>query len=177
VLSIAPQSLASLSVLHDISPDVCFRRLRTFFKRELGFRYLTLISANSSHSSLTVVRRLVFDTTFARTISIDESQREWSERAGAGSRANGTSAICSSSETQQLSEPGPSSKAAGPLPILASSCPGWICYAEKTHGELLPYVSAVKSPQQVMGTLVKHWLGPKLGLRLACAFFSRSFLD
>ena len=34
------------------------------------------------------------------------------------------------------------------LPMLASACPGWICYAEKTHGEyVLPYISTTKSPQ------------------------------
>ncbi len=38
------------------------------------------------------------------------------------------------------------------LPLLTSACPGWICYAEKTHGDfVLPYISAVRSPQQVMG--------------------------
>nr|ADD38685.1 Probable cytosolic Fe-S cluster assembly factor GL21135 [Lepeophtheirus salmonis] len=43
-------------------------------------------------------------------------------------------------------------------PILTSSCPGWICYAEKTHGDwILPYISKVKSPQQIMGALVKSW--------------------
>ena len=27
-------------------------------------------------------------------------------------------------------------------PILTSSCPGWICYAEKTHGSwILPFIS------------------------------------
>ena len=36
----------------------------------------------------------------------------------------------------------------GPLPMLASACPGWVCYAEKTHGEyMLPYISTAKSPQ------------------------------
>ncbi|KAL0272081.1 UNVERIFIED_CONTAM: hypothetical protein PYX00_005190 [Menopon gallinae] len=46
------------------------------------------------------------------------------------------------------------------LPMLASSCPGWICYAEKTHGNfILPFVSTVKSPQQIMGSLVKTNLG------------------
>lgn len=36
----------------------------------------------------------------------------------------------------------------GPLPMLASACPGWVCYAEKTHGEYaLPYISTAKSPQ------------------------------
>lgn len=34
-----------------------------------------------------------------------------------------------------------------PLPILASECPGWICYAEKTQGTaILPYISTVKPP-------------------------------
>ncbi|KAJ8318611.1 hypothetical protein KUTeg_003702 [Tegillarca granosa] len=44
------------------------------------------------------------------------------------------------------------------LPMLASACPGWICYAEKTHGSyILPYISTTKSPQQVMGSLVKDY--------------------
>ncbi|PAA69367.1 hypothetical protein BOX15_Mlig012876g2 [Macrostomum lignano] len=47
------------------------------------------------------------------------------------------------------------------LPMLASACPGWICYAEKTHPALLPLVSRVRSPQQVSGALVKRWLPAK----------------
>ena len=36
----------------------------------------------------------------------------------------------------------------GSLPMLASACPGWVCYAEKTHGDLvLPYMSTTRSPQ------------------------------
>lgn len=36
----------------------------------------------------------------------------------------------------------------GPLPLLVSSCPGWVVYAEKTHGSyILPYISTAKSPQ------------------------------
>ncbi|KAK0174843.1 hypothetical protein PV327_010566 [Microctonus hyperodae] len=43
------------------------------------------------------------------------------------------------------------------IPMLASSCPGWICYAEKTHGNfILPYISDTKSPQQIMGSLIKN---------------------
>ena len=34
------------------------------------------------------------------------------------------------------------------LPMLASACPGWVCYAEKTHGDLvLPFISTARSPQ------------------------------
>uniref|UniRef100_A0A8B9TQC7 Nuclear prelamin A recognition factor-like protein n=1 Tax=Anas platyrhynchos TaxID=8839 RepID=A0A8B9TQC7_ANAPL len=44
------------------------------------------------------------------------------------------------------------------LPMLASACPGWICYAEKTHGSfIIPYISTTKSPQQVMGSLIKGY--------------------
>jgi iron only hydrogenase large subunit-like protein len=53
---------------------------------------------------------------------------------------------------------------AAPLPLLASTCPGWVCYAEKAQGTLaLPYMSRAKSPQQIMGSLVRHVLAPQLG--------------
>lgn len=49
-------------------------------------------------------------------------------------------------------------------PILSSSCPGWICYAEKTHPHILPHLSRLKSPQALMGTLLKTTLSRKLGI-------------
>lgn len=49
-------------------------------------------------------------------------------------------------------------------PILTSSCPGWICYAEKTHPYVLPHLSRLKSPQALMGTLIKTTLSRKLGI-------------
>eukprot|EP01119_Soliformovum_irregulare_P000404 TRINITY_DN10278_c0_g1_i2.p1 TRINITY_DN10278_c0_g1~~TRINITY_DN10278_c0_g1_i2.p1 ORF type:complete len:304 (-),score=128.94 TRINITY_DN10278_c0_g1_i2:42-953(-) len=46
--------------------------------------------------------------------------------------------------------------------MLASECPGWICYAEKTHGDfVLPFISSTKSPQQIMGTIVKEYFAKK----------------
>ncbi|OTA56434.1 cytosolic Fe-S cluster assembly factor NAR1 [Hypoxylon sp. EC38] len=49
-------------------------------------------------------------------------------------------------------------------PILTSSCPGWVCYAEKTHPHVLPHISKVKSPQALMGTLLKTTLSRTLGI-------------
>lgn len=49
-------------------------------------------------------------------------------------------------------------------PILASSCPGWVCYAEKTHPHVLPHLSKVKSPQALMGTMLKTTLSRVLGI-------------
>lgn len=42
------------------------------------------------------------------------------------------------------------------LPMLASQCPGWVCYAEKTQPQSLPFISHTKSPQQIIGALLKH---------------------
>ena len=81
----------------------------------------------------------VFDTTFAREIVLREHVREFSERKERAAASGSGS---------------------GALPMLSSACPGWVCYAEKTHGEMLPFIAATKSPQQVMGTLVKEWLAP-----------------
>lgn len=49
-------------------------------------------------------------------------------------------------------------------PLLTSSCPGWVCYAEKTHPHVLSYLSKVKSPQALMGTLLKTTLSRRLSI-------------
>uniref|UniRef100_A0A8C8XSY6 Cytosolic iron-sulfur assembly component 3 n=1 Tax=Panthera leo TaxID=9689 RepID=A0A8C8XSY6_PANLE len=114
VVSVSPQSRASLAAQFGLNPTDTARKLTAFFKK-IGVHY-------------------VFDTSFSRNFSLLESQREFVQRfrGQAGS--------------QQA------------LPVLASACPGWICYAEKTHGSfLIPYLSTVRSPQQVMGSLVKDF--------------------
>ncbi|KAM0478639.1 hypothetical protein ACHAPX_005229 [Trichoderma viride] len=62
-----------------------------------------------------------------------------------------------------LSSPTPGVSAPS-TPILSSSCPGWVCYAEKTHPYVLPHLSKVKSPQALMGTILKTTLSRKLGI-------------
>ena len=135
VLSIAPQSLASLAAalaspssgttttMPTIPLANMLNRVRAFATHTLGFAH-------------------VFDTTFAREVVLREHVREFFERK---ERAAASSSNSSSS---------------GALPMLSSACPGWVCYAEKTHGEMLPFIATTKSPQQVMGTLVKEWLAP-----------------
>ena len=49
-------------------------------------------------------------------------------------------------------------------PILTSACPGWICYAEKTHSHILPHLSTLKSPQALAGTLLKSVLSKTLNI-------------
>jgi iron only hydrogenase large subunit-like protein len=57
-----------------------------------------------------------------------------------------------------------SSSSAGQIPMLASACPGWVCYAEKTHGAyILPHIATTRSPQGIMGSLVKQVLAKLKG--------------
>ncbi|KAJ8786509.1 hypothetical protein J1605_005998 [Eschrichtius robustus] len=114
VISVSPQSRASLAVRFQLNPTDTARKLTAFFKK-IGAHY-------------------VFDTTFSRNFSLLESQREFVRRFRA------------QADSKQA------------LPVLTSACPGWICYAEKTHGNvLLPHISTARSPQQVMGSLVKDF--------------------
>ncbi|EFO22045.1 cytosolic Fe-S cluster assembly factor [Loa loa] len=51
-------------------------------------------------------------------------------------------------------------------PIFTGVCPGFVCYAEKTHGTLLiPHISRVRSPQAMMGALVKDYLARKFDVK------------
>ncbi|KAL2101110.1 hypothetical protein ACEWY4_002871 [Coilia grayii] len=121
VVSVSPQSRASLAAHFGLSSSDAGRRLTSFFK-SLGVHY-------------------VFDTSFSRNFSLLESQREF---------------------IQRFQRKEDDKKA---LPMLASACPGWICYAEKTHGEfILPYISTTRSPQQMMGSLVKNYFAEQQGL-------------
>ncbi|KAF3918484.1 hypothetical protein ABW21_db0204577 [Orbilia brochopaga] len=49
------------------------------------------------------------------------------------------------------------------LPVLSSECPGFVCYLEKTHPAVLPHLSRLKSPQALLGTLLKSLLPRYLG--------------
>ncbi|TSO37037.1 Cytosolic Fe-S cluster assembly factor NARFL [Bagarius yarrelli] len=121
VMSVSPQSRASLATHYSLSSSETARRLTTFFKN-LGVHY-------------------VFDTGFSRTFSLLESQREFLER------------FARKEEDKKA------------LPMLSSACPGWICYAEKTHGDfILPYISTTRSPQQMMGSLIKRFFASQQGM-------------
>lgn len=40
-------------------------------------------------------------------------------------------------------------------PLIVSECPGWVCYAEKTHPEALPHMSHVRSAMALAGAAIK----------------------
>lgn len=55
-------------------------------------------------------------------------------------------------------------KEGGTLPMFTSCCPGWINLVEKSYPRLLPHLSTCKSPQGMMGTLIKTFFAQKLGV-------------
>ena len=85
----------------------------------------------------------VFDLTLARHLALIEAGREFAE-VWSGDRGDSS---------------------AKKLPILSSVCPGWVCYVEKTHGNLVPLLSHIKSPQQIMGSIVKDVWCKEKGIR------------
>ena len=49
------------------------------------------------------------------------------------------------------------------LPMFTSCSPGWIKYAEYFFPQILPNISTCKSPQQMMGAMVKTYYAKKIG--------------
>ena len=48
-------------------------------------------------------------------------------------------------------------KNGGEMPMFTSCCPGWIKYVEQFYPDMLKNISSCKSPQQMMGALVKNY--------------------
>jgi len=97
--------------------------------------------------------RAVFDISVAAKIALTENLAEFVRRVGADKGGN----VAGVDEAERE----------GTLPMLTSSCPGWVLYVEKTHPQLIPYVSTVKSPQAIMGTLIKQFWCASEAVRLA----------
>ena len=53
----------------------------------------------------------------------------------------------------------------GVLPQFTSCCPGWIKFIEQYYPTLLPNLSSCKSPQQMMGAMMREMLPEQLGVK------------
>ncbi|MCL2213862.1 MAG: NADH-dependent [FeFe] hydrogenase, group A6 [Treponema sp.] len=49
----------------------------------------------------------------------------------------------------------------GDLPLITSCCPAWVDYLEKYYPDLIPNFSTAKSPQQMMGAMIKAYWAEK----------------
>ncbi|MFP4491796.1 MAG: NADH-dependent [FeFe] hydrogenase, group A6 [Spirochaetaceae bacterium] len=78
----------------------------------------------------------IFDTNFSADLTINEEGAELLERIGSE----------------------------GELPLITSCSPGWIKFGETYFPDLLPNVSTCKSPQQMLGSLIKTYYAEKESL-------------
>lgn len=74
--------------------------------------------------------RLVFDTNFSADLTIMEEANEFIQRVTNG----------------------------GKLPLFTSCCPAWVRYLETEHPEMLEHLSSCKSPQGMMGAIIKKYV-------------------
>ena len=81
----------------------------------------------------------VFDTDFAADLTIMEETTELIERVKSGKN----------------------------LPILTSCCPGWVKFLEHQFPKLIYMPSTAKSPQQMMGAVLKSYYAEKIGVKPA----------
>ena len=51
-----------------------------------------------------------------------------------------------------------------PKPMMTSCSPGWINYMEYNYPDLIPHLSTCKSPQQMMGAIIKSYYAEKNGI-------------
>eukprot|EP00775_Hariotina_reticulata_P006631 gene6631-6859_t len=153
VVSISPQSRASLAALHGVTPEDVQWKLANFLKHQLSVA-------------------LVLDIGLGSTLALTEAAAEFVARYrqnhrhthGTGASFNTAAVPNGSSSAGSDGSRVVAAASAGPLPMLASACPGWVCYAEKTHGRyILPHISTTRSPQGIMGALVKQVMAAQKG--------------
>jgi NADH-quinone oxidoreductase subunit G/NADP-reducing hydrogenase subunit HndD len=80
--------------------------------------------------------KAVFDTSFAADLTIMEEASELAHRVKNG----------------------------GVLPMFTSCSPGWIKFIETFYPEMLPNLSSCKSPQQMLGAMIKTYYAKKHGI-------------
>lgn len=78
----------------------------------------------------------VFDTSFSADVTIMEEASELVERIKTGGR----------------------------LPMFTSCSPGWIRYVEQFKPDFIPNLSTTKSPQQILGALIKNYFAAREGI-------------
>ncbi|GHV74184.1 ferredoxin [Spirochaetia bacterium] len=52
----------------------------------------------------------------------------------------------------------------GDIPLITSCCPAWVDYMEKYYTDMIPNFSTAKSPQQMMGAMIKAYWAGKAGV-------------
>ncbi len=107
----------------------------------LGEAFGLAPGTNLTKKIYTALRRLgfhaVFDTNFTADVTIMEEGSEFISRL---------------------------TKKTAPLPLITTCCPAWVDFMEKFACDVMENFSTAKSPQEMMGALVKTYYAEKAGL-------------
>ena len=114
----------------------------------------------------------VLDVNFSADLTIMEEgtellkrlQHAW-EKENQNSDSSSSNATSSSAPSSSSSSSSLRPHGSGPLPMFTSCCPGWVTLVEKSYPELIPNLSTCKSPQQMLGAVVKRYFAEKMGLK------------
>jgi NADH-quinone oxidoreductase subunit G/NADP-reducing hydrogenase subunit HndD len=110
--------------------------VRAALGEEFGYPPGTLVTGKMLAAARKLGFDRVFDTNFTADLTILEEGTEVLNRVTKG----------------------------GILPVITSCSPGWIKFIEHFYPELLPNLSTCKSPQQMMGALIKTYYAQKAGI-------------
>lgn len=129
-----------MEVLQDSSKHVVVQTAPAI-RFSLGEFYGLAPGENVTGKMVTALRRMgakqVFDTDFTADLTIMEEANELIERITKGDK---------------------------PLPMFTSCCPAWVKYIEQNNPEMIPHISSCKSPQQMMGSLIKRYFAEQEGI-------------
>ncbi|MCJ1308163.1 Cytosolic Fe-S cluster assembly factor nar1 [Agyrium rufum] len=153
IASVSPQVRASVAATYDTTGQ------------EAGWMIEQLLCGNEGMATGGKYRNrfsFVVDTNLMREANLVLSAEEVLDQSlaleGQETRTNDTAQDFAMRQRPHARTPQPKK------PILSSACPGWICYAEKTHPHVLPHLSTLKSPQALTGTLLKTILSQAFGI-------------
>jgi NADH-quinone oxidoreductase subunit G len=122
-------------------PDAkkCVVQIAPAVRVALGEAFGQKPGTNLTKKIYAALRRLgfdaIFDTNFAADLTIMEEGTEFVHRF---------------TEKGQLQ-----------LPLITSCCPAWVDYMEKYYSDMIPHFSTAKSPQQMMGAMIKTYWAKK----------------
>jgi NADH-quinone oxidoreductase subunit G len=120
----------------------CVVQIAPAVRVALGEAFGCKPGTNLTSKIYTALRRLgfdvIFDTNFSADLTIMEEGTEFVKRFT--NMATGKE---------------------GPIPLITSCCPAWVDYMEKYYGDMIPNFSTAKSPQQMMGAMIKTYYAQK----------------
>jgi len=128
----------------DIHPVVQIApAVRVALGEEFGLEPGTIITKKIYAALRRLGFKTVFDTNFAADLTIIEEGTELVKRLTEGK---------------------------GEIPLITSCCPAWVDYLEKYYTDMIPHFSTAKSPQQMMGAMIKTYWAQKAGVDPAKVF-------